>query len=580
MKLELQKGSRSKILAAIVLGFMAIFVARLFYLQIIQHGYYVELANSEQLKRLTIPAKRGVIYALDGQTPVPLVMNQPIYTVFADPQIIDDDSKIIEVIKKVAGGNARSDLQSLLDRKESRYQILATKVTRTQADKIKDAGLSGIGFQEESQRFYPEGSLAAQALGFVDYSGTGRYGVEGALNDRLIGTDGLLQSVTDVRDVPLTIGNKNINKPAVNGDNLVLTIDRNIQSKSEKALADGLKRTGATRGSVIVMNPQNGKVMAMANLPTYSPAEFNKVTDAAAFNNAVVSVPYEPGSVIKTFTMATALDKRVITPTSTYVNTDYIKVGDRVISNATKGQTGTITFQHALNWSLNTGLVTVAQRLGNGKEITRGARDTMYQYFHDKFKLGQATGIEVGGEQAGRVVPPTVTEGNAVRYSNMSFGQGLDATMIQVTAGFASLVNGGSYYTPTIIEGVLEDDGTVKKNDIKTPTRPISTSTAEQIREMVHISGTSLSGDRYDKPGYYIGGKTGTSEVLKNGAYSTKETIATYLGFGGDQETTRYVIMVQVSADNKLFGGFNDAKPIFTDISNWMLDYLKVQPKR
>jgi len=578
MNLELQKGSRSKILAIILIVIVFVFIVRLFYLQIIQHGYYVSLANKEQIKRLTIPSKRGVIYALDGQTPVPLVMNQTVYTVFADPQTTTDNTKIIDTIRRIAGGNARSDLQNLLDKKESRYQILATKITRTQADKIKSENLKGIGFQEESQRVYPEGSLASQTLGFVDFNGDGRYGVESKLNDKLVGTDGLLQSVTDVSDVPLTIGDNNINQPAVDGENIVLTIDRNVQSKVEQSLADGLKRTGATRGSAIVVDPQTGKIIAMANLPTYNPSEFNKVEDAAVFNNGVVSAPYEPGSDVKTLTMATGIDKGVVTADSTYVNTDHIQVEDRVISNATLGQTGTITFQHALNWSLNTGFVTVAERLGDGKSITRGARDIMYDYFHNRFKLGQLTGVEVDGEIEGTVISPDESEGNAVRYSNMSFGQGLDVTMVQVAAAFSSLVNGGNYYKPTVLAGLVDKNGEFVANKTADPTNPITRSTANQLREMTHTARNAFFSN-VDKPGYYIGGKTGTSQVIKNGIYSTNETVGTYLGYGGSDDTSRYVIMVQVSGDNKELQGSRDALPIFTDMSNWMIDYLKIQPK-
>lgn len=579
MNLDLQKGSRSKILAIFLFVVMAVFTCRLFYLQIIQHDYYVKIANKEQVKRLTIPAKRGLIYAMDGNNnPVPLVMNQTVYTVFADPKTTKDDDKIIEVIRRIAGGNAKSGLEALLAKKESRYQILATRVTRSQADKIKAEKLNGIGFQQETQRVYPEGSLASQTLGFVDYSGVGRYGIEGKLNDELTGTDGLLQSVTDVSDVPLTIGNNNIDKAAVDGKNVVLSVDRNVQSYVEQALAKGLTQTGATRGSAIVMDPQTGRVMAMANLPSYNPAKFNEVTDASSFNNAVVSEPYEPGSDVKTLTMATGIDKGVVTPTSTYINTDYIKVDDRVISNATLGQTGQITFQYALNWSLNTGFVTIAQRLGDGNNITRSARDTMYDYFYNRFHLGQLTGIEVAGETAGTVISPATTEGNAVRYSNMSFGQGLDATMVQVAAAFGSIVNGGKYYKPTVLAGVVNSDGKYVANKISEPSVQIAKTTADQVREMTHVARNAFFSS-VDSPGYYIGGKTGTSQVIKNGVYSEDETVGTYLGFGGSEESSKYVIMVQVSGDHKQLQGARDALPIFTDMSNWMLNYLEIKPK-
>lgn len=580
MNLELQKGSRSKVLASLVLVFAAIFTVRLFYLQIIQHDYYVDKANNEQLKRLSIPAKRGVIYALDGDTPVPLVMNQTVYTVFADPQTVESDEidKIINVIKGVAGGNAKSNLEDLLSMKQSRYQVLATKITRIQADKIKEKDLKGIGFKEETQRVYPEGTLAAQVLGFVDYDGVGKYGVESGLEDELAGKDGMLQSVTDVSDVPLTIGDNNINLPAEDGKNVVLSINRSVQSRAEQALADGLTRTGASRGSMIVMDPANGRVMAMANLPSYNPAEYNKVSDMSAYNNGVISTPYEPGSDIKTLTMATGIDKGVVTPTSTYNNTDYIRVDDRVITNATPGHTGVITFQYALNWSLNTGFVTVAQLLGDGTSINLTARETMYDYFYNKFHLGQLTNIELANEARGTIIPPSSPDGNAVRYSNMAFGQGMDVTMVQVASAFCSIVNGGNYYKPTVVAGYVDRDGKYVENKITASTRSVSESTANQVREMTHVARTTFF-ESVDKPGYYIGGKTGTSQVIKNGTYADDETVATYLGYGGSEEQSRYVIMVQISGDHKELQGAQDAMPIFTDISNWMLDYLNLEPK-
>lgn len=578
MPRSLISGSRTRLLAVVCVSIMAIFVLRLFYLQVIDHERYVSLANQEQLKRLVIPAARGEIYAMDGATPVKLVLNETVYTVFVDPKVVTKPNEIIETIKSVAGGNARDNLKELIHQKDKRYEVVATKVTRKQAELMKKKHLKGLGFQATSQRVYPEAQLAAQTLGFVNAEGKGQYGVEGYLNDRLTGKDGLLQSVTDVSNVPLTIGRHNINHPAKNGDNVVLTIDRNIQSYTEKALADGLARTHATNGSAIVMDPQTGRIMAMANLPTYQPAEFTKVTDPEAFNNGVVTQPYEAGSVFKTFTVATGLDTGVIQPNSTYVNTDSIRVGDRTISNAALGHTGTITIQDALNYSLNTGMVTIAQRLGDGTQITKGARDTIYRYYHDKFGLGELTGVEISGESAGRVISPDEDGGNAVQYATMVFGQGLDVTMVQVAAGFSAMVNGGTFYSPTVIGGVM-DNGVLKPAPIK-PARPgiISKETSTKLRQMTHEA--RLLFPPGDRPGYYIGGKTGTSQTLDaNGNYRFDQTIGTYLGYGGSEDSTKYVIMVQVSGKDMNLEGNIHAKPIFTDISNWMLDYMKLQPK-
>ena len=583
MKPTLQKGSRSRILAGFIFAIVAIFVVRLFYLQIIKHDYYVALAHTEQVKREGVAASRGEIYALNGDEPVKLVMNETVYTVFVDPVVIAEAktaSEVVSVLRDVAGGNLRSNINDLVGAIDSRYQIVATRVTRAQADKIKEKELKGIGFQAVSQRVYPEGNLAAQVLGFVNAEGKGNYGLEGYMNKELSGVDGRLETVTDVSDVPLTIGDRNIREPAIDGDDLVLTIDRNIQSKVEQALADGLVRSGATDASVVVMDPSTGKVMAMANLPTYDPSKYYDVADAALFNNATISAPYEPGSDIKTYTMAAAIDQGVAKPSDTYYNTDSIKIEDRTITNAYKGMTGTITFQTALTWSLNTGFVTLAQRMGDGTSITKGARDTMFEYFHNRLKLGELTGIELSNESAGIIISPDEVEGNAVRYSNMSFGQGLDATMIQVVGGFSAIINGGDYYKPTVIAGKVDADGTYQPAGNAKPieTGVVKATTSDQIKEMTHIARASFQG--IDKPGYYIGGKTGTSQVIRDGEYADDETIATYLGFGGAAiDSPEYVIMVSIHGDNRVLGGSADAMPIFTDISNWMLDYLKIQPK-
>jgi cell division protein FtsI (penicillin-binding protein 3) len=583
MQLDLAKGSRPRLLAMVILGIMAIFVVRLFYLQVIRHDYYVDVARQEQVRPFILPASRGEIYTMDAGTPVKLVMNEAVYTVFADPKTIKDPQPIVDVIHRVAGGNARPNLDKLLAMKDSRYQIMATKVSMKQAEMIKSEKLSGVGFQRETQRVYPEGQLAAQTLGYVNFEGKGQYGLEGALDKRLTGTDGLLETVADVRDVPLTIGKNNINKPAVNGDNIVMTLDRNIQSYTEKALADGLQRSGATNGSVMVMDPQTGKVLAMANMPTYSPAKYSQVQDAAAFNNDTISAPYEPGSDIKTLTMAIGLDKGVVEPDSTFVNTDSIKVEDRTISNATKGQTGAITYQRALNYSLNTGFVTIAQKLGDGNSITRGARDTIYDYFHNKFGLGVQTGIELAYEAEGTVIPPSDVDGGAVRYSNMSFGQGMDVTMVQVCAAFSTIINGGTYHTPTVISGTMDDDGMsfTPAPAKASRSKVISASASDKVRAMIHEARTAFYA-KNDTPGYYVGGKTGTSQTLRDGKYVDNETVGTYLGFGGSDSSStgaKYVIMVQVSGKNMNLAGGADALPIFTDISNWMLDYMKLQPK-
>lgn len=574
MKILFAKHSRVRILSGILTVTVALIVVRLFQLQVIDHQKYRQLAYQEQVKKLTIPAHRGLIYALDHQTPAPLVMNETVYTMFVDPQVVKDDKAVLAALVGLNQDLIIGNPTEKLTQKNTRYQVLARGLSRQQAEAIKAKKLTGIGFQAVSRRIYPEGALASQVLGFVNANG-GQYGVEGKLDKRLTGENGVLEAVTDISDVPLTVGEKYTNIPARNGDNLVLSIDRNIQSQVEKILKAGLEKVGADNGSALVMNPQTGQIMAMVNYPSYSVAEFNKVKDVALFNNATVDRPYEAGSVIKVFTVAMGINEGKITPQTVFYNQDTVKVGDRTIKNAYKGKIGNITMQDALQYSLNTGMVNIISRLGGGN-IDRSARNIIYNYFHDRFRLGQKTNVELP-ETAGIIIPPTEVEGNAVRYSNMSFGQGMDVTMVQVAAGFSAIINGGVYYQPTVLAGTVEN-GIFKAQAPKViDEQVVKNTTSTQVRQML-TEARRLYYKNVDRAGYEIGGKTGTSEKIVDGKYVENQTIATYLGYGGTNRP-KYVIMIRVDGKGKYLAGNTDAAPIFTDISNWLIDYLKLYPK-
>lgn len=574
--------SRTGVLAVILLGMMAIFVMRLFYLQIIKHSEYVSLAQASQQRHFVIPAERGKLYMMDGGAPVPVVLNQTVYTVIADPQTVKQEQRqqIIAALQEIAGGEVVSDAAKRLERTTSRYEVLARNITRTQAEKLKAKDFVGILYQKGSIRNYPEGQLAAQVLGFVNAEGKGQYGVEGALNDRLKGRDGLLKTVADVRNVPLTLSKDNVRVEAKSGENVALSIDRNVQSHAEEALKRGIDKAGATEGSVMVMNPNNGQVLAMANYPTYNPAEYAKQKNAAVFSNATTMLPFEPGSIVKTFSMATGIDKGVVTPQSTYSNTDCTEVGDRKICNALRGLGGTTSMQSAFNNSLNVGMITIARRLGDGSTITPGARQTLYEYYHEKFGFGEATGIELA-EAPGLLYTPN-RPGAEVNYANITFGQGMNATMVQAASAFCSVVNSGQYFRPTVVAGTVDANGGLRPSAASPLRRTISEQSSATMRGMLSTARAVLNQrmpDK-DKPGYDVGGKTGTSETLINGSYTMDETVATYIGYGGANRP-EYVIMVRVAAPGKrknLQGNIH-AAPIFTDISNWMIDYMKLAPK-
>lgn len=576
--------SRSEILLWGLGAIIAVFVVRLFYLQIIRHDYYVGEARKIQIQPLTIQPVRGELYVYDGASVVPIVLNENVYTLFVDPAEIKDAAKVASTLRSVAGGNLVKDFEPLLrdSSKKVRYRVLARNLSRVQAEMIQKASLAGVGLQRTTRRVYPEGSMAAQTLGYVNADGAGQYGLEEALNDRLSGRSGLLETVTDVRKIPLTIGKEDINTPAVDGDDVVLTLDRSLQLKAEQVLQTGLERAKATRGSLVVMDPNTGAVLAMANYPTYSPADYTKVEDYAVFQNNIISAPYENGSVIKALTMGAGLDSKAVSVNSTFADgTGCTQVDDRRICNVEEDpKSAAATMLDTLRYSLNTGVVHIVKQMGNG-EINRTARDTLYEYFHNRYRFGQLTGIEQAGEAKGVVIAPSEAEGNNVRYANMAFGQGMDLTMIQTVAAFSAEINGGTYYQPRLVAGIRQANGSVTpKSPVVVKTGVLSPEASRQARDLIWQGRKTGFFGKNDPDGFMIGGKTGTSQVIdpRTGQYSDSNSIGSYLGFGGI-DSPRYVIMVRV--DDAKIGGYQGttaAGPIFNDMNSWMLANYQLTP--
>ena len=558
-------------------------VFKLFQIQIVQHDEYVAAAKSVRVKQYELLAKRGQVYFSNGKTGVtPAILNERTWTVFVDPSYVIDKDKVELEIGKILKDKMIVEWKDVWSDMTRQYIEIAKNVDYETVAAVKEANLRGVGRKETSRRVYPNGQLGSQLLGFINAEGNGS-GIEGALNERLTGTDGLLKTVTDVNAIPLSIGDDNIEIPAKDGDNIVLTIDENIQRKVEKVLQDAMKKnSGIAAASALVMDPNTGRVYAMANYPTYDPSEYWKVTDASLFTNRVTESLYEPASICKPFTYAAAIDKGVLRPTDTYTNYGTTKVEDRIINNAygTANYTGVLTFQVALNHSLNTGSVEALRRLGGGS-INYTARKELYDYLSNGFHLGQKTGVELY-EEAGILYSPDDEQGNAVRYANMTFGQGMSATMLQVAAGFSALINGGDYYQPTVIAGVLDENGNLIADEQKKPKTEsvVSDSTSQTMRDML-VGVRSGDGGQYDPKGYRIGVKTGTAETLnEQGLYTSEKTNASALGFGGSGgqgDLPEYVILVRLDGNTLLWGGLN-AVPLFTEISNYMISYLRITP--
>ena len=575
---------RTDLIRAILVLCFILIIGRMYQLQIISHQKYVELASSQQMMQNTIFAKRGEIYMMDGKNTTPVVMNEKVYTISVDPFLLRTEQKqdIKEVQKKIddlVQGFSVTTWDKVFENEASRYMVVARNVPFERAKQIKEAKITGVYAQSTTKRVYPEGDLAAQVLGFVNVDGKGQYGVEGGLDKELTGVNGILKTVKDVNNIPLTIGKNNVKVPAQDGKNIVLSIDRNIQKKTEDVIKSVTERFHISHASTIVMNPRNGQILAMAGTPSYDPAEYTKVTDAKVFQTDVTMDAFNPASVCKTFALASAIDSGVMTPETTYHNTDLVTIDGWPIQNAIKGHTGQISMQEVFTYSLNTGSIQALRLLGGSEtEITYQGKEKLYDYYYNHFGLGKYTGIELA-ESKGIIVPPTDVDATNARYANMTFGQSLDLTMIQVATAFSAVVNGGDYYMPTLVAGEVKNGEFLKKQLKERDHQAIESSTSETMRRMLHKARLVFPNVKTYDDGVYVGGKTGTAQVVKNGKYTFDETIATYVGFGARSETDypEYVIMTKVWENNRRLDGGMNAKPIFDEISQFMINYLKMR---
>lgn len=574
--------NRYRFLRTVLLLVMAVIIVKLFTIQIVEHEDWSAKAAAQQTLQNVLPAKRGEIYMMDGAEPSPVVLNATVYTVIVDPMLADQ-KEISEKLTAIMGDKQIAKWDDVFANRARRYYIVGKNVERSAAEKIAEADFDGVWLQANTRRVYPEGALGSTVLGFVNNDGLGQYGVEGALNETLAGKNGLLKTVKDINNVALSIGDDNVKIPAVDGENVVLTIDKSIQRNVEKIIEEQTRVVGFANISALVMDPNNGRVLAMANYPGYDPANFGRVKSAADYINHVVEDPYEPASVCKTFAFATGIDYGVMTPETTFYNTGSTTVDDWPISNAEQGPevAGTQTMQIAFNYSLNTGTTQMLRWLGGSEtDITELGRTRLYEYYHDKFGLGQATGIELI-ESAGTVQKPNAEIwGLNGTYANMTFGQNMQVTMLQTAAAMASVVNGGKFYTPTIVAGEMVNDKFVENEPKAAARSTVSEATSATMRDMLYGTRRMWRANGTDAPGYYVGGKTGTAQIIKNGAYSLDETSATYIGVGGTEgELPTYLIMVRVWEDGKKAGGQAVALPVFNALKAYVQDALKVRPK-
>jgi cell division protein FtsI/penicillin-binding protein 2 len=583
---DLFANRRLKLWYAVLIAIMLIFIARLFYLQVIRHDYYRTAAQSSQLKEYEVPAERGIIKAYENDSAVPLVLNQKLNTLYVDPTFIKDSQTVAGKLAAITGGN-KDEYAQAINSPDTRYVILAKRLSEEQKEQVRALKEPGVGTQAQEYRVYAQGSLAAQVIGFVNNDGDGKYGIEQALDSTLAGTPGRLKAVTDASGVPLLASKDNIEIAPKNGRDIVLTLDVGMQKQLETLLKAGLDRAKSSSGSALILEVNTGKVKAMANWPTYNPAEFFKVTNQEHFNNQAVSSALEVGSIMKSLTAAAALDLGVVKPDTDYYDPGKWRLDDHDITNIEEvGGPGNRTVGDIITRSINTGATWMLMQMG-GKtgSVNKQARERWHNYMVNHYRLGKTTGIEQGYEAAGQIPDPNKGFALELAYANTSFGQAMTATPLQMAAALASVVNGGTYYQPRLVDSVISNDGRV---DTKKPkslrTAVVSTKTSGEVRQLLAnaLKQKVANGTRYLDFGqnYEVGGKTGTAQIANpSGGYYTNRFNGTYLGYvGGNQP--EYVIVVRVN-EPKIGGyaGSQAAQPLFADIAHMLINNFNVTPK-
>lgn len=579
--------SRARLVFVVILVIFSVFSVRLFYLQVINHEKYVRAARSDQIREYEVDADRGRIYAQMGGKTVPLVLNQKLYTVYADPSMIKDKNKAANALAPLLGAS-KSDIRELLDLKDRRYVVLKKRADADVNRGVLGLKLPGIGSQERNYRIYPHGSLAAQLLGFVDDDGEGKYGVEQSLDRQLAGNKGQLRAVTDVHGIPLAANTDNLVTEPVAGEDIELTIDLGMQTQLEKILKNAQEKFNSKKVSAVILETNTGAVKAMANYPTYDPSNYQAVKDGTVFQNAVVAEPIEPGSITKIFSAAAGIDAGAITATSSYDDPGVWTIDGAKVVNVAEGKgSGRKDIKTVLNDSLNTGAVWILMQMGGGK-INEKARQTMYDYYTKKYRLDQPTGIEQGYEGIGLIVPPENKDnGINITYANMSFGQAYSATAIQMGAAMNAVINGGTYYRPHLVA-----TRTNTETGRRTTMQPevvaknvVSKKTSEDIVGLLNYAVKAHeSGWSYMKfPGQYmVGGKTGTAEMVhENGrGYRTDLYNGTYMGYvGGDKPQYTIVVYNYEPRNYSGYAGASTGQPLFAEIAHMLINNFGVTPK-
>jgi cell division protein FtsI/penicillin-binding protein 2 len=598
------------VLSIIVILAFAGLTARLVNLQILRFDYYQAIASSQRQQASQLAPRRGTIYMQENnsQELFPIAVNSKAWIAYAVPRDIYDP---LSVAKELAPA-----IQSYRDRQKERVQnIINTTGQQSQDEEsipaelstddkvailedelykklnqkadpyepllrfyenidkelkqfLEQRSINGIVLQEQEIRTYPEKTLAAHTIGYVgwqDSQKTGRYGIEEYFEKDLAGSLGFFASERDASGKLIGVGANEL-KPAQDGADVVLTIDRVVQSIIEDVVKDGVTRYGAERGSVIVMDPKTSAILGMATYPTYDPNYYYAINDAQVQLNPVISEIFEPGSILKPVIMASAINESIVEADTTFNDNGPISVAEYNINTYDGKHHGVQTMTQVLEKSNNVGMVWVGQQIG---------AETMYDYLR-RFGLGEKTGIKLSGETQNMLKEPD--DWDITTIATTSFGQGIALTPLQALNSINVLANDGILMQPHIVSRTRQDNNEEKITQATAVRHIISSTTAEEVSAMMVSVIENGVAQLARVPGYYLAGKTGTAQVPdEKGKYSADRKIISFVGYG-PVENPRFSILIKLDNPSGLSFASGTAAPMFRDIASKLLNYYHVPP--
>ena len=546
---------------------------RLAYWQVAEHGQLALAAQAQYREFVPLPALRGAIF---DRNLTQLVVNTTVYSAFVSPDQITPGERqsVAGALASILGADNAS-VTAILQSKV-KFAYIARRVSKTKADRLRALKLPGVGLQEETQRSYLPGAyagttLASDLLGFVNWNGDGQGGLEQKYQKLLAGTPGYVSSYRDLANREIVLGSHTHQDP-VSGSDLVLTLDANVQYAAEQVLAAGINTDNAESGSVLIMDPTTGGIVAWADYPSYNANDFNH-TDPALLKDNVVSYLYEPGSVMKVVTLSGAINAGVIAPDTVINDPGVLTVGGYRIYDWDRANHGNIDYTYVLAHSLNVGAMKAMQAEGH---------DAFYKNLQ-AFGLTQPSGIDVAGESF--VAPPSASQMADSQYATTSFGQGIDVNMVQMLSAINVVANGGKYAPPHVVERV----GTQVNPVLLQPQRQVvSPQTAAQMTAMMEQVVQKGSGSLARVHGFEKDqtGKTGSSQIPVNGQYTT-DVWTSYVGFLPAQHP-RFTMLVVVRKPHypgsdrnwTLNDGYLTAAPIWQKIAQTMVVDWHITPDR